>query len=189
METMTKTYEQKKTTLNQRLELAKELGLVSQVAMLEMEMQEVQFEQVNTYQLVTKAEAQKAMCQSKSHKHGSRWMSCRHILFYQLATIKEWPVRCGKTGIHEHVVYAQEIASESIGFGQKVATQFGEFAVQEITRLPMAAMLRLKEAKEKGFTDFEVWRPETNDEKLRRELDPWLVGVRFGKFYKLCDWR
>lgn len=56
--------------------------------------------------------------------------------------------------------------------------------------LPMAALCRLKEAKEKKmFDSFEVWRPAE-----WKAPDPWLVGVwneDDGKthYFKVCDWR
>lgn len=56
--------------------------------------------------------------------------------------------------------------------------------------LPMAALCRLKEAKEKKmFDSFQVWRPAE-----WKAPDPWLVGVwneEDGKthYFKVCDWR
>lgn len=60
--------------------------------------------------------------------------------------------------------------------------------------LPMSALCRMKEAKEKNLFDhFEVWRPAD-----WKAPDPWLVGVYYktdGRsqgtthYYKVCDWR
>lgn len=55
--------------------------------------------------------------------------------------------------------------------------------------LPMSALCRLKEAKEKDiFDSFEVWRPSE-----WKAPDPWLVGVHMDQgravYFKVCDWR
>lgn len=61
--------------------------------------------------------------------------------------------------------------------------------------LPMSALCRMKEAKEKNLFDhFEVWRPAE-----WKAPDPWLVGVWYdaaerrslgnAHYYKVCDWR
>lgn len=59
--------------------------------------------------------------------------------------------------------------------------------------LPLPALIRLKEAKEREiFDSYEVWRPVTKEEYAQL-TDPWLVGIVYddGKMrcFKLCDWR
>lgn len=61
--------------------------------------------------------------------------------------------------------------------------------------LPMSALCRMKEAKEKNLFDhFQVWRPSE-----WKAPDPWLVGVYYPEktpdltqdalYFKVCDWR
>lgn len=194
METLTKTYEQKKTALEQKLELAKELGLVSQVEMLEGEIRQNEIDQRNPYPEVTKKEACIAMLPKEVVAHKTYLIPCRHIIRYQLATIKQWPIRCWKWGKHEHTKYLKELLTETVGFGQEQTNSYlgssYKWVVKEKAKLPLSAMIRLKEAKEKNFFEsFQIWRPETESEQEARLLDPWLVGVLNDRFYKIADWR
>ena len=69
-----------------------------------------------------------------------------------------------------------------------------EATAETAVMLPMSALCRLKEAKEKNLFDhFEVWRPAE-----WKAPDPWLVGVFYetdgrspgtAHYYKVCDWR
>lgn len=189
METMTKTLEQKTHGLQEKLELAKSLGLIAQVQMIEEEIKRIAFDQKNIYPQVTEEEAQEAMCEKEIHQHKG-WKSCRFFTKYRYQHIQENPIYCGKWKAHTHIKFKQQLKKETIGFGQKELSMFGEYTVKESTTMPMAALLRLKEAKDKNFFDsFQIWRPETESEKEARLLDPWLVGIHQGKAYKLCDWR
>lgn len=81
-----------------------------------------------------------------------------------------------------------DLACETLNLvGQEV-----EGSLDTEVMLPMSALCRLKEAKEKNLFDhFEVWRPSE-----WKAPDPWLVGVWYedkrhakSHYFKVCDWR
>lgn len=212
METITRTNEQKKNSLEQKLELAKELGLVAQVEMIENEIQKGKFEKLCPYPEVTMNQAREAMCEPYFFKyerpgpitvfmnmgillskHACRW--CWSNEAYGYFDRKEQKNLDDRDKTHEHHVFRYFLKKEEVGLGQKATSHFNgegsvQYEVREITELPMAAMLRLKEAKDKNlFSSFEIWRPESMSEKEARLHDPWLVGVFDNRYFKLCDWR
>lgn len=81
------------------------------------------------------------------------------------------------SGVSTYRRFTYQLKREQIGV-------VGVCAGYEDTDLPNAALIRLKEAKDKDIFDwFEVWYP------TEHAPDPWLVGCFQGKFYKICDWR
>lgn len=183
---MIKTFEQKATALEQKLELAKELGLKDQVSLIHKEIKINELEQKNTYLEVTRAEARGAMCPKKEIKFEQKmigkwwrkdWAECQWGRNAWSFMSKD----CGRTDTHIHIAQPG-LHAEIPG---RPMTELAE-----PTPLPMAALIRMKEAKEKNIFDhFEVWRPETDSEEKTRLEDPWLVGAVGSRYFKLCDWR
>lgn len=183
---------QKTNQFEERIAIAKELGLENQVSLLKRAMKIFDIEQKNTYPEVTIKDAREAMCPKTTTEFKAKrinrwkfwdkdWAECEVIL-QQQGIFTNSDVVCEKIVDHNHVdqkaIVREHMSGKDIGYGEN------------ITLLPMAALLRMKEAKDKNiFHSFEVWRPESESEQEARLLDPWLVGVIGQRYFKLCDWR
>lgn len=168
--------------LQQRMQLAAELGLRNQQIMIGKEIKVLEVLQKCTWPEVTPGEARNAMCPIEivSFKQPVKWYQriygtdLRKCAFIEYSSMFGHN-RCNDTEDHGH--------TKQLGLEMESVEGTG-------AQLPMAALLRLKEAKAKNFFEsFQVWRPETASEAEARMLDPWLVGVVNGRYFKLCDWR
>lgn len=192
METLTKnTVEQKKHGLEQKLELAKELELKEQVAMIWKEIKVCDIEQTTTYEKVTVEKCRELLCpktvtEFKAKRIGHilpwkrDWVECQHgkreeaFMFSLFLGLNS---ACEKIVCHTHTEQPQIVR-------EKLGTE------KNTTALPTAALILMREAKSRNLFDhFEIWRPETQAETKARLDDPWLVGCVDNHFYKLCDWR
>lgn len=181
--TTIQTHEQKLHHLQQKLELAKELGLTQQMAMICNEIRISKLEQTCTYPEVTQQEARAAMCPITVTEFKPKWVGfmkkekCGYEVMPRGFTLFSGPHPCEKIDKHSH--------TDQLGLRSEILQ-----LTEEKTLLPLAALIRMKEAKEKNvFESFQVWRPETASEAEARKLDPWLVGVVGNRYFKLCDWR
>lgn len=96
-------------------------------------------------------------------KHKPQWLSHSHK--YQLA-LGVWRIR---------------------DYSQYMPFMFMNEPAAPRPEVPLCCAALMKEAKEIGLEDFEVWAPpHFGQEKM---IDPWLVGHKHGLKFKVADWR
>lgn len=194
-------------SLQERLNLARELEAKGQVKLFEAEIKRVQrafmVDHMNPYPEVTRDMAMDAMCGPiKKDQRDDETMQklapsgtfegtslLRALLYSQLSPGHTISIpRLGQgynqnwygRGTHKYDLEQATVMMPGLGI---------EGATESEVLLPMSALCRLKEAKEKDIFDhFQVWRPTEY-----KAPDPWLVGVyRAGlkwRYFKICDWR